>query len=543
MGSFVANVLAVAVALFALQVYDRVIPHESIATLWVLAAGCFVAIGLEMLLKISRARLMDGAGRALELGVQDTLMQRLLGMRANNRPMPASGLFAAMREFGSVREFFTASTIGSVADIPFIFVFLLLVASIGGPIVWVLVAGGILMLLPGYFLQSRMVELTRQAQGASAKAGRVLQEAIFELETVKSLRGEDRFRRVWNELNGLSAVTATEQRRLASNLTYWSQGVQQATYVAAVIAGAFLVFSGQMTVGSIIAIGILTGRTLGPLTQLAGTMARWSNVKNALDGLDMIEASDQDRKAERTYLRRDHVNGEFEMRELLFRYDENSAPVLDVAGVKISAGEKVAVLGTNGSGKSTLLKLMAGLYEPEKGRVLVDGVDIGQLDPRDVRRSIGFLSQDVRLFAGTLRDNLNMNSMARDDERLLDALDFAGMGQFVRGHAKGLDMEIRDAGEGLSVGQRQSLGWARLWLQDPKVVLLDEPTAALDQGLENALISRLETWLDGRTAIVATHRVPILSLMSRTFILQNGRLAVDGPRDEVIAHLTKKKEG
>lgn len=542
LGSFVANILAVAVALFSLQVYDRVIPHESTATLWVLAIGAFVAIGLEALLKLSRARLMDGGGRAIELGVQDILMGRLLGMKSDKRPMGSSGTFAAMREFGSVREFFTASTIGSVADIPFIFVFLLLVYSIGGPIVWVLIGGGILMVLPGYFLQRKMLELTRQAQGASAKASRVLQEVIFEQETVKAQRGEARFKRLWSELNGLASLTSSEQRKIASAITFWSQGVQQATYVGAVIMGAFLVFAGELTVGSIIAIGILTSRTLSPLTQMAGTMARWSNVKTALDGLSMIEEAPQDVDSARTYLRRENLSGDFELREVTYRYEEDGAPVLDINGVKIPAGEKAAVLGTNGSGKSTLLKLMAGLYGPTQGRVLLDGVDLGQLEPRDLRRQVGFLSQDVRLFSGTLRDNLNLNSQERDDERLLAALDFAGLGQFVRTHHKGLDMQIHDAGEGLSVGQRQSLGWARLWLQDPKVVLLDEPTAALDQTLENALISRLGDWLEGRTALIATHRVPILALTSRTFILQNGRLAVDGPRDAVIAHLTKKKE-
>ncbi len=541
-GSLVANMLAVAVALFSLQVYDRVIPHESTATLWVLAIGAFVAIGLEALLKISRARLMDGAGRRMELATQDILMNRLLGMRSDKRPMGASGTFAAMREFGAVREFFTASAVGSVMDIPFIILFLFLVASIGGPVVWVLVAGGVLMILPGFLMQRKMVALTREAQGASAKSGRVLQEVIFELDTVKSQRGEARFKRLWRELNGLSAVTSGEQRQLASNLTFWSQGVQQATYVGAVIAGAFLVFAGQMTVGSIIAIGILTGRTLGPLTQLSGTLARWSNVKTALEGLDAVEQAPQDVEDHRTYLRREAIEGRFELRELGYRYDEDSPPCVDVPQVVLAPGERAAVLGMNGSGKSTLLKMMAGLYQPTKGRVLLDGVDLAQLDPRDVRRSVGYLSQDVRLFAGTLRDNLNLNGMEVDDSRMLAALDFAGLGQFVRGHHKGLDMEIRDGGEGLSVGQRQSLGWARLWLQDPKVVLLDEPTAALDQTLEAALISRLETWLDGRTALIATHRVPILSLTERTFILQNGRLAVDGPRDAVIAHLTKKKE-
>ncbi|MGV6839763.1 MAG: ATP-binding cassette domain-containing protein [Planktomarina sp.] len=542
LGSLVANMLAVAVALFSLQIYDRVIPHESTATLWVLAIGAFIAIALEGLLKISRSRLMDGAGRRIEMVVQDILMGRLLGMRADKRPMGASGTFAAMREFGAVREFFTASAVGSVVDIPFIILFLALVASIGGPIVWVLVMGGILMVLPGYFLQKRMVALTREAQGANAKSGRVLQEVIFELETVKSARAEDRFRRLWNELNGLTAVTAGEQRQLASNLTFWSQGVQQATYVSAVIAGTYLVFAGSLTVGSIIAIGILTSRTLSPLSQLAGTLARWSNVKTALEGLDAVETAPQDTQEDRTYLRREKLDGQYEIRELSYRYDEDTPPVVDIASLKMNPGERAAILGTNGSGKSTLLKLMAGLYTPGKGRVLMDGVDVAQLDPRDVRRAVGYLSQDVRLFAGTLRENLNLTGLETDDTRLLAAMDFAGLGPFVRGHAKGLDMEIRDGGEGLSVGQRQSMGWARLWLQDPQVVLLDEPTAAMDQTLEAALISRLGTWLEGRTALIATHRLPILSLIDRTFILQNGRLAVDGPRDAVIAHLTKKKE-
>jgi ATP-binding cassette, subfamily C, bacterial LapB len=203
----------------------------------------------------------------------------------------------------------------------------------------------------------------------------------------------------------------------------------------------------------------------------------------------------------------------------------------------------VAVLGANGSGKSTLLRVLAGLYEPGKGRILLDGVDIDQLHPRDLRRSVGYLGQDVRLFAGTLRDNLNLTQLERDDARLFDALDFSGLGPFVRNHPRGLDLEIKEMGEGLSVGQRQSIGWARIWLQDPAVALLDEPTSALDQTLENTLVSRLGTWLQGRTAIIATHRVPILQLTSRTLILQNGKLAVDGPRDQVLAHLAKGQAG
>ncbi|WP_299730274.1 ATP-binding cassette domain-containing protein [uncultured Tateyamaria sp.] len=537
LGSFVANLLAVSVALFSLQVYDRVIPHQSEATLWVLAVGACLALLLEAFLKIARARLMDGAGRQIELSVLTLLMQRVMGMRSDLRGQSPSMTFSAMREFGSVREFFTASTIGTIADIPFIFVFLLLVASIAGPVVWVLILGGALMVIPGFFLQKRMLQLTQDTQGASAKSSRLLHEAIFERDTVKTQRAEDRVMRLWQELTTLSAMKSSEQRRLASVLTFWSQGVQQMTYVAAVIAGTYLVFAGQFTVGSIIAVGILTSRTLAPLTQLAGTMARWGNVKAALDGLEAIAEAPQDALPGRTYLRRDALEGHFELRDVQFQYEDDGAPTLDIGAVQIRPGQKIAVMGANGAGKSSLLKLLSGVYAPTKGRVLIDGTDMAQIEPRDLRRLIGYLGQDVRLFSGTLRDNLNLTLLERDDNRLMAALDFAGLGPFVKEHHKGLDLEILDGGQGLSIGQRQSIGWARLWLQDPRICLLDEPTAALDQTLEATLVSRLETWMAGRTAIIATHRVPILRLTNRTLILQNGRMTIDGPQDKVLAHL------
>lgn len=542
-GSFFANLLAVSVAMFSMQVYDRVIPHQSEATLWVLALGALLALVMEMALKLARSGLMDLTGRKIELTVQSLLMDRLLGMKAAPGRRSPSQLFSAMREFSSVREFFTASTIGTLADIPFIFVFLALVASIGGVLVWVLLAGAVLMVLPGFLLQKKIMQITQSTQGASARAAKLLHEAIYEHETVSTQRGADRFKRIWEELTTLSAVKSSESRKLASALTYWAQMVQQATYVAAVVIGTYMVFAGEFTVGSIIAIGILTSRTLAPLTQLAGTLARWANVKSALDGLDAIAGADQVQGERRSYLRAEAIEGEFELRQLEFKYDAEGASTVDIAALKIPAGQRVAVLGANGSGKSTLLKLLAGVYEPGGGRILLDGVDIGQLHPRDLRRSVGYLSQDVRLFSGTLRDNLNLTQLERDEERLYRALDFAGLGPFLRAHPRGLDLEIRDGGEGLSVGQRQSIGWARLWLQDPSVVILDEPTAALDTTLETTLVSRLDGWLTGRTAIIATHRVPILALTARTLILQNGRMAVDGPRDAVLAHLTKAKAG
>ena len=536
-GSLVANILAVSVSLFSMQVYDRVIPYQSEPTLWVLATGALLAILMEAMLKLARSGLMDITGKRIELAVQSRLMEKLLGMKHGPGQRSPSGLFSAMREFGSVREFFTATTIGTLADLPFILIFLALVASIGGNLVWVLIAGGILMVAPGFLFQKRMVALTAATQGASIRAARLLYEAIFEAETLTTQRGEDRVKRIWAELSTLSAVKSSEQRHLTSILGYWAQSVQQATYILTVVCGAYLVFAGQFTVGTIIAIGILTGRTLGPLAALSSTMSKWNNVKAALEGLEAIANAQQTEEEGRHYLRRDRLVGDYELRGVEFRYDPQAAATIEIQALSIPPGQHIAVLGTNGSGKSTLLRILAGLYDPSAGRILIDGVDMGQVHPRDLRRGIGYLGQEVRLFAGSLRDNLNMSQLERDDDRLFASLDFAGLGPFVRAHPRGLDLEIKEMGEGLSVGQRQSIGWARLWLQDPAVAVLDEPTAALDQTLETTLVSRLKGWLDGRTAIIATHRIPILQLTARTIILQNGRLIIDGPRDAVLAQL------
>jgi ATP-binding cassette subfamily C protein LapB len=537
--SLVANLLATAIALYALQIYDRVIPNQSEPTLWVLTLGALLAVTMDGALRIARASLMDMTGRKIELSVQDRLMARLLGMRAAPGDRQPSQVFGAMRDFGSVREFFTASTIGTLADLPFLIIFLALVAMIGGNLVWVLVLGGILMVVPGFLLQSRMIALTQATQGANTRAARLLYEAVFEHETLTTQRGQDRVQRLWSELVTLSAVRASDQRHLTTLLTSWAQGVQQATYIATILIGTYLVFAGSFTVGTIIAVSMLTSRTLAPLSQLSATLARWSNVKAALQGLEAIANAQQTEDPARRYLRRDTLTGAYELRELSFRYSPDASPTVDVPALLIPAGQHAAILGANGSGKSTLLRLLAGLYDPTGGRIQLDGVDLAQIHPRDLRRHIGYLGQEVRLFSGTLRDNLCFTDLERNDDRLLAALDFAGLGPFVRNHPRGLDLELREMGEGLSVGQRQSIGWARLWLQDPAIVLLDEPTAALDQTLEATLVSRLAHWLQGRTAIIATHRIPILQLTTRTLILQNGRLAVDGPRDAVLAHLAR----
>ena len=368
--SLVANILATAIALYALQIYDRVIPNHSEPTLWVLTLGALLAIVMDGALRIARASLMDMTGRKIELSVQDRLMARLLGMRAAPGDRQPSQVFGAMRDFGSVREFFTASTIGTLADLPFILIFLFLIASIGGNLVWVMIAGGLLMVVPGFLMQKRMMALTEQTQGASTRAAKLLYEAVFDHETLTTQRGEDRVKRLWTELTTLSAVKTSEQRKLTTWLTTWAAGVQQATYILSVMIGCYMVFAGQFTVGTIIAIGILAGRTLGPLSSLAATMSRWANVKAALDGLEHVARAKQMQEAGRSYLRRERLSGAYDLRQLEFRYDPQAAPTVDIPALSILPGQHVAVWAGN-QPQWALIEYGAALAGLDDPRVIV----------------------------------------------------------------------------------------------------------------------------------------------------------------------------
>lgn len=538
--SFIANILAVFTSLFALQVYDRVIPGKSEATLWVLASGVGCAIFFEALLRLSRSRLVDQMGKDAEIEISRDLFNRVTNMKLDKRPAPPASIIYQVREFASVKEFFTTASIGVVADLPFVFIFLALIYGIAGNVVWLIVAGAALTVIPSFLLQGKMARLSQETMGGMSTASRILTETAYGLESIKTSQSEPYFQKQWEEIISLSSSKTTEQRGLGAFQTYWGTSIQQLTYVSALIAGVYMVFNGELTVGSIIAVSILSTRTLAPITQLSQVLSRWQNMKTSLDGLDQIMYAPQEREAERTYFRRPRLLGDIFLKKVKFNHPGGKTLALDIEGFKIPHGTRLAILGPNGSGKSTLLRLLAGLYTPVEGDVLVDGVDLRQIDPGDIRRNIGFLPQDVRLFRGTLRDNLAISGAKATDDQLMEALTFGGLGQFVQHHPEGLDLKISDGGDGLSIGQRQSVSLARLHLQDPSIIILDEPTAALDQALESEFVSRLGKWIGTRTCIVATHRPQILSEMTRVGVLQNGRLAVEGERDNVLNNLSKK---
>ncbi len=537
LGSLFANILAVSISLFTLQVYDRVIPHQSFSTLWVLVIGAILAIGLEAILKTARSRLMDVSGRRIEIEISRFLFEKLQGMKLSKRPTTPNSLLYAMREFGSVREFFTAASIGSVADIPFVVVFLALIYAIAGNVVFLIMFAMILIVLPSMLSQKKMAALSEEMLGGSSASNKVLTEMVYGHEAIKTHQGESIFQRRWEEIITLNAEKTTQQRDLSAKLTFFSQAIQQLTYIFAIVSGVYLVFSGEFTVGAIIAISILTTRTLSPVTQMASTLARWQQVKTALDGLEAIAVSEQERPIEKKFARRQSLSGNIDVNKVQYSYQGTETLALNIDRLIIEDGQTMGVLGVNGSGKSSLLKVLSGLYDASAGNIIVDGVDLRQIDPHDVRKNIGYLPQQTNMFSGTLWENLTYGSMKWSEKEVYDALEFSGLSQIIRSHPLGLNLEISDGGEGLSMGQRQSVGLARLYLQNPSIVLMDEPTSSLDQNLELKIINQFDLWLKGKTCIFTTHRPRMLNLASRIVVLHEGRVAMNGPRDEVISKL------
>ncbi|PRD41124.1 type I secretion system permease/ATPase [Phyllobacterium phragmitis] len=537
-----ANILAVFVSLFAMQVYDRVVPNLAFATLWVLAIGVMMAIAIEAVVRMVRANLMNTVGKRMDRRLSSRIFEQVLGMRLQSQPTTVGAFSSQVRELDAVREFFTSTTVGTLSDLPFVFLFLTIIWLIGGPVVWVLVAAIPLIVLPGLVAQWPLSRMSRQQLRQGAVRNGVLIEALSSAETVKALQGEGRFQQLLEEYTVYVSRNSMQMHRLSSMLRYLAMAVQQGTYVMIIVVGVYQIAAGNMTTGAMLATGILSRRALGPLTQLSGIFSRWQQMRAALKGLDAIMRSPIDRPAGRRFVHRPRLKGEYGIEELSFRYDEAGGPIAQIPSLSFAAGSATALLGANGSSKSTLLKLLAGLYQPSEGRILLDGTEMRQIDPRDLRKAIAYLPQDVKLFYGTVRDNLMIGLEGREDEELLEALKFAGAESLVRDHPLGLDRKLGEGGAGMSGGQRQSMGLARLWLRDPRVVLLDEPTASMDHVLEMRIIENLRAWLPGRTSVIATHRQPVLSLVDHAVVMKNGCPAAVGPVEGILAALSPKSD-
>lgn len=533
--SLMANILALATVLFSMNVYDRVIPAQSIPTLWVLAGGVLLAAIFEFSIRVARIYLSDIIGKRADLKISDRVFGHALRIKNKERPKSTGTFISQIRELEGVRELVTSTTISAVADLPFFLLFLGIFWLIGGDLFWVMLAVVPLMILPGILIQKPLAKLAAEGMREGAIRNATLVEAVQGIEDIKLLRAEARFQNQWNHMNEVSAEISMRQRKLVGVVGAWTQKVQGLTFAIVVLVGCFAVMKGDMTTGALVACSILSSRMLGPIAQISGVLGRLQQAKVAKNSLDELMKKPVDQAEHAHLIHRTALHGQYELSQTLFKYAEDDAQAtLAIQKLEIRAGEKIAILGRNGAGKSTLLQLLAGMQEPVQGKIKLDGVDLGLIDPADVRRDMGLLNQNAHLFFGTVRENLKLGAPLATDQDILTVLKMTGALDFVLAKKEGLDHQVLEGGAGFSGGQRQALLLSRLLLRQPNIVLLDEPTAALDDVTEKQLIDHLHTWLGQKTLVIATHRRAVLELVDRIIVLQDGKIVMDGSKQQIL---------
>lgn len=535
--SLVANLLGMAGMLFSMQVYDRVIPAESLPTLYVLFSGVMLAVLFDFVMRIMRLRITDLLGKRADLRVSDLVYGHALRLRNSARPKSTGSFISQLRELEQIRDLITSSTATALADFPFFLLFLLVFYLIGGPLVAIPLVALAAMVLPGFMYQRKLARLANANMRESALRNAMLVESVQGLDDIKALQAEQRFQEQWNHYNAATADSGLQLRTLTNGLVAWTQNVQSAVFAVVIVFGAPMVIAGDLTTGSLVAASMLASRMMAPMAQLTHVLTRWQQAKVALQGLNRLMQLPVDHPVGSKRVHLPSIRGDYYLKNVGLRYNEDTPSVLDVSELTIRPGERIALLGRNGAGKSTLLQALAGSMDLATGHFTLDGIAMAHLDPADLRRDVGLLQQHARLFHGTLRDNLTLGAGQASDQELVAVLSISGALEFVRQLPKGLDHLILEGGLGLSGGQRQSLLISRLLLRQPQVLLLDEPTASLDDVTERKLLDDLELWSEGRTLIIATHRVSVLQRVDRIIVLDNGRIVIDDKREAALTRL------
>lgn len=533
--SLIANTLALATIVFSMNVYDRVIPAQSIPTLWVLAGGVLIAAIFEFCLRVARIYLSDIIGKRADLKISDRVFGHALRIKNSERSKSTGTFISQIRELEGVRELVTSTTISAIADLPFFILFLVIFWLIGGNLFWIMLVVVPVMILPGLLAQKTLAKLATEGMREGAIRNAMLVEAVQGIEDIKLLRAEAKFQNQWNHMNEISADISMRQRKIVGVMTAWTQKIQGLTFAVVVLVGCFAVMKGDMTTGALVACSMLSSRMLGPIAQITGVLGRWQQAKVAKAGLDDLMKKAVDQPDHAHLIHRAVLNGDYHLSGVTFQYGQDDPkPSLSIAKLDIKAGEKIAILGRNGAGKSTLLQLLSGMQMPVQGKIKLDGVELGLIDPSDVRRDMALLNQNAHLFFGSVRENLTLGAPLASDEDLLKVLKITGAIDFVQEKKEGLDHIILEGGVGFSGGQKQALLLARLLIRQPNILLLDEPTASIDDVSEKQLIDHLKFWLGHRTLIVATHRRAVLELVDRIIVVNEGKIVMDGPRDQIL---------
>ena len=538
------NLFALAFPIFTMNVYDRVVPNHAIETLWAMAVGIALILCADLWLRNLRGRFVDEASARIDLQLSASLMERVLGMKLANRPESVGSFASNLRGFEQVRDFIASSTVTTLIDLPFTLLFIAVLVWLSPWLAIPVVAAFVVIVIVGWVLQHRLHQLAESTWRASAQRNATLVESLTGIETIKAQAAESAVQAKWERNNTFLARINVRMRSLSSSAMYGTAWLTQLTSVAVIVIGVFLISERQLTMGALIAAGMLAGRALAPAGQIVGLLMQYQGARTALESLDKLMAQPVERpgadEGAAPFVQRRDFKGEIELRHVRFAYPNREDLALDNVSLRITPGEKVAFIGRVGSGKSTLQRLVMGLYQPlasDGGAVLLDGIDLRQLDPADVRRNIGYVSQDVLLFHGSLRENIAFGLPHADDAAIVAAAEVAGLTDFVHRHPKGFDLPVGERGELLSGGQRQAVGIARAVLHNAPILMLDEPTSAMDFSTEAQVTQHLAEFAQGKTVLLVTHRTSLLSFVNRVIVVDNGRVVADGPRERIMEAL------
>jgi len=539
--SILINLFAIAAPMFTRLVYDKVVPNLAFETLWVLASGIFVIFLFDLTLKLMRSYFIDVAGKKSDILISSKLFSKVLGIRMEARPASVGAFARHLQEFESIREFFTSATIGSLIDLPFAILFLVLIWLMAGNLVIVPIVGVVILIIYSLLIQGPLRHTIEEGSRLASQKYANLIESLSGLETVKLFGAQSQFQFRWEEAVAHMANWNIKSRRITDGIQNTAGFVQQASNVGMIILGVYLISEGDLTMGGLIAATMLSGRAIGPMVQLSLLSTRYNQAKSSMTIIEQVMQMPDEQEEGKRYIHRPIVLGKVELDKVTFHYPDSPIASVRDLSITINPGEKVAIIGRIGSGKTTLERLIMGLYKPTEGHVRIDDTDIDQLHHIDIRRNIGCVPQDSQLFYGSIRDNITLGRPLTDDRDVLDAANRAGVTVFTQQDPAGLERQVGEGGMLLSGGQRQAVTIARALLGRPPVLLMDEPTSAMDNRSEMHIKQQLAQLKQSETLILITHKTSMLDVVDRVIVMEKGCVIADGPKADVLNNLKQGK--
>jgi len=537
--SLLINIFALVGPLFTMNVYDRVVPNQAIDTLWVLASGVFLVYIFDFIIRMLRGYFVDIAGKKSDILISANIFERVMGMKLVNRPVSIGAFASNLKDFESIRDFITSATILSVIDLPFVIIFLLVIAYVGSALVFIPIAAIILIILYGFLIQPTLRSSIEKTFKASSQKNATLIEGLNGIETIKTLRMEGAMQSRWERSTAYISEWSIRSKLISSSATNICLFIQQTSIVIVIIYGVYLIGAGEVTMGGLIATVLLTARAISPVSQATNLSTRFYHAKAAYGSLNSIMNQPVERQNNTEYLNLEKIKGDISFEDVSFTYPNEKESVLKNINIKIDEGERVGFLGKVGSGKSTIFKLILKLYDPDQGMIKFDGLDSNQINIDELRKHIGYIDQNPNLFFGTLKDNIVSGFPEASDEQMLAVSKLSGVDVFASRHPLGYSMPVGEHGEKLSVGQRQSVAIARALIGQSPILLLDEPTSALDKANENLLKNNLLKSTSKKTLLLITHRTSMLDIVDRIIVIEGGKVVADGPKKDIINSLTK----